>query len=86
VQFKYGDTWQHRYVVGDKLEWSGNDIGDPGHKLVFVEGAPGECPVCGHAPDMTYDVEVQEDVIVDVRPSDGTHVYLGGQTFFVVEP
>lgn len=36
--FKYGDSWQHHYVLGDKLNWGGNDVGEPGHKLVVVVG------------------------------------------------
>jgi hypothetical protein len=86
VQFKYGDTWQHRFAVGDRIDWGGNDIGESGHKLVVVLGYPGECPVCGHVPDRTYDVWIRDDVIEDVRPSDGTHDYVGGgQTYFVIE-
>jgi len=23
LQFKYGDTWQHEYIVGDSLKWGG---------------------------------------------------------------
>src|SRR5438093_10137976 len=73
VQFKYGDVWQHRYVLGDKLEWGGNDVGEAGHRLVIVVGYPGECPVCGHAPEMTYDITLRDDVIDVVQPSDGTY-------------
>ena len=28
VQFKYGDTWQNEYRLGDRLRWGGNDIGN----------------------------------------------------------
>ena len=86
VQFKYGDTWQHCFVVGDRIDWGGNDIGEPGHKLVVVLGYPGECPVCGHVPDRTYDVSIRDDIIEDVRPSDGTYDYVGSRrTYFVIE-
>jgi hypothetical protein len=86
VQFKYGDTWQHHYAVGDRLDWGGNDVGEPGHKLVVVVGYPGECPICGHEPDITYDVTIREDVIDGIRPSDGTYDYVGGRTYFILEP
>ena len=87
VQFKYGDTWQHRFAVGDRLTWGGNDVGEPGHKVVVVLGHPGECPVCGHVPERTYDVTIRQDVIEGVRPSDGTYDYGGsGQGYFIVEP
>ena len=38
VQFKYGDTWQLEYRLGDKLRWGGNDEGEPGLPRVVVEG------------------------------------------------
>jgi hypothetical protein len=38
VQFKYGDTWQHEYVLGDEVRWGGNDIGVRFAKHVVVEG------------------------------------------------
>ena len=87
VQFKYGDTWQHRYQLGDNFRWGVNDVGEPGHSVVVVEGSADECPVCGHVPDKTYDMTLRDDVIENVRPSDGTYDYVGsGQDYFVVEP
>lgn len=86
VQFKYGDSWQHQYSVGDRIKWGGNDIGEPGHLLVVVLGYPGECPVCGYVPDCTYDVWIKEDSIDSVQPSDGAYDYFStGRTYFVVE-
>src|SRR5271167_4572657 len=82
VQFKYGDTWQHRFVEGDRIQWGGNDIGEPGHSVVIVLGAAGACPLCGDVPDVDYDITIREDVIEDVRPSDGTYDYGGvAQTY-----
>ncbi|SRR5260370_18563935 len=72
VEFKYADTWQHRYEIGDHTGWGGNDVGKPGHKVVVVEGSADGCPVCGHVPDKTYDITTRDDVIECVRPSDGT--------------
>jgi rRNA maturation protein Nop10 len=87
VQFKYGDTWQYQYKIGDRIRWGGNDIGEPGHKVVVVEGYADECPVCGHVPDQTYDITIRDDVIECVLPSDGTYDYVGsGKDYFVVEP
>jgi plastocyanin len=79
--------WQHRYKVGDPIRWGGNDVGEPGHKVVVVEGYPERCPKCGQNPDQTYDVTRRDDVIDCVRPSDGTYDYVGsGQDYFVVQP
>jgi hypothetical protein len=86
VQFKYGETWQHRYNQGDRIAWGRNDIGEPGHELVVVIGHPDACPVCGDVPNVTYDVSIREDALDNVRLSDGTYDYLGGRTYFIVAP
>jgi hypothetical protein len=67
VQFKYGDTWDYDYQVGDRISWGGNDKGRPAHR-VQVLGFPEECPVCGYDPAGVYDVFIEDDVIVDVVP------------------
>lgn len=87
IQFKFGDTWQHEFGIGSKISWGGNDFGEPGHRRVVVMGYPGECPVCGFVPDRVYDVTIEDDVIMDVRPSTGSFDYAGaGRTYFIVEP
>lgn len=67
IQFKFGDTWQHVYHVGDTLRWGGNDIGEPGHAHVLVEGVAGPCPQCG-ARYLEYDIVVERDAIRSVVP------------------
>lgn len=62
IQFRYGDTWQHVYRVGDVLRWGGNDVGLPSQTRVLVEGIAGPCPNCG-TPNMEYDIPVERDVI-----------------------
>lgn len=47
VQFKYGDTQQHHYQMGDKILWGGNDIGTPNKGEVALLGTPEYCGVCG---------------------------------------
>lgn len=69
VQFKYGDTWQHRNAIGDHLQWGGNDVGEPNHLLVAVKGYPEACPVCGYVLGMTCDVMVRDNTLDVVRPS-----------------
>jgi hypothetical protein len=70
VQFKYGDTWQHEYEVGDRIEWGGNDLGEPA-ELVIVTGIGDLCPVCGYLPEyeLLYEIIVDEGVIESVQPS-----------------
>ena len=45
VQFKFGATWQYRYVFGDALRWGGNEVGTPGRVRVVADGAAdAPCP------------------------------------------
>lgn len=67
IQFKYGDTWQHTYNVGDTLRWGGNDVGQPGCRRVLVEGIGGPCPSCGEQY-LEYDITVEHDRITAVTP------------------
>lgn len=66
AQFKYGDTWQHQYVLGDTICWGGNDIGVPRASLVAVE-AIADCPNCG-AKFLQFDIVVKRDILIELRP------------------
>lgn len=65
IQFKFGDTWQHEYRLGDKLKWNGNDIGLPNLRRIAIEGVSEDCPNCGH--DSDFEIELQADEIVAAR-------------------
>lgn len=67
AQFKYGDTWQHRYQVGDLLKWGGNDIGRPGAKRVRVEAIAEPCEHCG-TDNLEFDILIEEGVVARVIP------------------
>lgn len=70
VQFKYGDTYLHHYKIGDVIKWGGIDIGKPGRSKVFVDGVAG-CPGCDR--DLDYEVWLESDKIVDVKPATGDY-------------
>jgi hypothetical protein len=67
VQFKYGDTWQHDYMIDDRIKWGGDDTGKLA-RLVTALGYPEDCPVCGHDLDAVFDVVIRDGVIKDVVP------------------
>lgn len=85
VQFKYGDTWQHSYQLGDDLRWGANDIGSPGRKRVLVEGIGGPCPHC-HADNLDFDVLLKNDELVEIEPVRGSRTASRPQGFVVLEP
>ena len=65
IQFKYGNTWQLSYNLGDRLQWGGNDVGVPGKKKVEVESIGGPCPHCS-VDCVEFDVTIENDVITSV--------------------
>lgn len=85
VQFKYGDTWQHSYRLGDRLRWGGNDIGVPGHKRVLVEGIGGPCGRCG-ADNLDFDVVVKDDELLGIEPARSGRTNSGPEGYVVMEP
>ncbi|UFP94208.1 hypothetical protein [Gloeobacter morelensis] len=83
VQFKYGDTWQYEYRIGDRLRWGGNDTGKPGAKRVVVYGIDEHCPYCG-LEEGDYEVWLENDVIVSVQPSTGAYDFVNTQEVYIV--
>ncbi len=63
VQFKYGNTWQLEYCIGDTLRWGGNDIGSKDAVRVEVEGIWGPCRHCGTS-GIEFDVLVEHNRLV----------------------
>ncbi len=81
VQFKYGDTWQYEYNIGDVLRWGGNDNGIKDARRVVVDGA-----LEGDIPGVPEDFEVY---IVDGRidmviPATGEHDFVKSRDTYIV--
>ena len=82
VQFKYGDTWQFDYGLGDELKWGGNDIGDRDFELVVVDGAA-DCPVC--KTELFLEIWVEKNRFKEVVPSSFRFSF-AERTYKVVKP
>jgi len=75
VQFRYGRTWQLAYLVGDELEWGGNDVGDRATPRVVIEGVVEEaCTACGLHEWDAY-VFVEAGRIKQVKNATGEYVF-----------
>jgi hypothetical protein len=83
VQFKFGDTWQHRYRIGDVVRWGGNNVGEPGHKEVLVEGIGGPCPTCC-TEFLDFDVVIVDNRLAEVRPTTTPRAPGGAEGFIIV--
>lgn len=85
VQFKYGDTWQCEYNIGDRIRWGGNDVGTPGLHHVVVDGVLEACPNCHneHLPGDYY-VFIVDNKIVDVVESTGEYDFASAKTNYLI--
>ena len=71
VQFKFGDTWQHEYHIGEKIKWGGNDIGNPNISKVKAYGVLeiNQCPICGKVNGYNeFDIIIENDRIIKINP------------------
>jgi hypothetical protein len=84
VQFKFGDTWQFEYRVGDRIRWGGNDIGPRDAKYVVVDGALEGDPPEDVSED--FEIYIEDSVIKRVLPASGQHDFAKlGKTFIVLD-
>lgn len=69
VQYKFGNTRQLKYRVGDTITWGGNDVGTPDLNEVKVYGIieSETCPFCSKSniPE-EYDIFIKENVIISI--------------------
>jgi hypothetical protein len=69
IQFKYGDTWQLQYRIGDKIKWGGNDTGVPNVEKIKAYGIleTDRCPICNQLnAQCEFDIYIEKDVIIQV--------------------
>jgi hypothetical protein len=89
IQFKYGDIWQLKYRVGDKIKWGGNDIGKPNMHKAKVYGILEEdkCKNCGEINSINeFDIYLKDDVIIEVKPMENITEYFSTEgNYFVIE-
>lgn len=84
LQFKYGETWQHQYVVGDKLFGGSNNVGNPNFRLVVIDAVSEGCPKCGFVE--VFIVVVEDNRIQSVELNYGKYDFLRhNESFIVIE-
>lgn len=78
IQFKYGDTWQLEYRMGDKIKWGGNDIGVPDSEKVKVYGIleSDTCPMCDQINlENEFDIYLMTDIITSINKMESINDY-----------
>lgn len=88
IQFKFGNTWQLQYKIGDTVTWGGNDIGSPDFNEVKAYGIieSTRCPYCNEQNIVEeYDILIKKNVIMGISPMASMENYLGENgEYFVV--
>lgn len=89
VQFKFGDTWQHTYKMGDLIKWGGNDIGKPNLQQVKVFGIAESsvCPNCGFINKNEFDIFVNNNVLIKLKELEDISIYYNepNNNYYVVK-
>lgn len=82
LQFKYGDTWQLEYELGDQLRWGGNDIGKPDANRVVLDAPAEPCPNCGFGAD--FEIFVENGKIEKFQPASHEYDFAAHHESFIV--
>lgn len=86
IQFKYGQTWQHIYKLGDQLEWGGLEVGIPGTPKVKAYGIL-ENEICTHCdktmPD-EFDIYIFNDVLTRVETMEDYKGYFATDGDYII--
>jgi hypothetical protein len=85
LQFKFGDTWQHIYHMGNALKWNGNDIGSPDLHKVRIYGIAENsiCAYCGYENSEEFDIDVENNILIKIHPLADIENYDQHTTFFI---
>lgn len=65
IQFKYGNTNGLRYAMGQRITWSGNEVGSSQAGEVLVEGEAVLCPICGYEGEWPVLLKIRDDVLIE---------------------
>ncbi|EGO63756.1 hypothetical protein [Acetonema longum] len=82
IQFKYGDTWQYEYEIGDNLKWGGHDIGIKGAKKVILDGVAKECPFC--KAELDYIIHLENDKIISIELNKGQYDFRNSNGYYLI--
>jgi hypothetical protein len=84
VQFRYGDTWQHEYRLGDVLSWGKNDdLGLRNARRVVVDGYLNDVsPPPGVPSD--FEVYIVNGRIDEVVPATGEFDFVHNDDTYIV--
>lgn len=88
IQFKFGNTWQLKYSVGEIIKWGGNDIGESNLSVVKVYGIleEEECPNCLQVNlNNEFDISIKKDIIKGVKPLSDPKDYFANGSYKILK-
>jgi len=83
IQFRYGETWNHEYKLGDIVKWGVNEIGKKGLKKVKVGGTGGPCSIC-KADSLNFEIEINHDRIDNITGLDHEKEYPSKEGYYEI--
>jgi hypothetical protein len=83
IQFKYGNTWQFKFHMGDDIKWGGNDIGYQHLQSVMAYGIIEStlCIYCNkHTIPEEYDITIANNKITGIRLMENIRNYINASS------
>jgi hypothetical protein len=82
IQFRYGDTWDYEYQIGEDIRWGGNDIGNRNARRVVLDGASEPCKICDKVMD--YLIFIENNVIKSVEKNYGQYNFTSSEDYYFI--
>jgi hypothetical protein len=82
IQFRFGDTWDYEYQIGDILRWGGNDIGKKDVVKVVLDGVAEPCKKCDAVVD--YLIFVENNVIKSFERNYGQYNFVFSDDYYLI--
>ena len=82
IQFKFGSTWNYKYLLNDEIIWGANDKGIKGMKRVVLDGVSEDCNKCNETAD--YLIYIENDIIKSVELNTGQYDFNNSEGYFLI--
>jgi Zn ribbon nucleic-acid-binding protein len=80
IQYKYADTWQYTYKIGDLIRWGGNDHGEGTVDHALALGLA-DCPKCD--AELELEISIERDVIISANVLEKADKFIGKMYIYV---
>ena len=82
IQFRYGDTWDYEYKIGERMRWDGNNVGKEDVRKVVLDGVAEPCKKCNIAVD--YLIFIINNEIKSFEKNNGQYNFYSTDDYYLI--